>query len=204
MWMWVKSAVAIGLFASAGHAAIFDLTLQAHRDIYVGQPSASLTVGGITATLTAGETPSSTFTPLLNYGSGHFGIQTDGSGGQPNEFDVDNSNRVEFLTITFNKNVSLDQIELSQMGTNEKARVTIAGNTPVTLIGSAGPVFNFVSDNIIPIGQSLVISAINESGAGRWSMLNFTVSEVILVVPEPVAGAAVLLGLPCLLLRRAR
>ena len=139
------------------------------------------TSSGLTATLTAniGE---------LNQTNTGFGINAPEGGDDTDT--IDDIKGTESVTITFNEPVTFDQLVLSLFSSGETASLSIAGGSPFSLTdtGSGTDIFNFTTDNAVPIGQTVVLS--HESGNG-FSFDNFTVTTV----PEPTTLVMLLVGL---------
>ncbi len=159
-------AVASGLAPLAAEAVFFDL--RGAQGLALDEVfSGSTTVGGITATLTAiaGE---------LNQSGDGFGVNfLPGSGDDPDALDGDIF--PESITITFNVNVFLNQIQLSKLSAGEEGAITIAGGTPISLVdtGVGDDEFNFNSANSVLTSESIVLSWVSGNG---FSFDDFTVS----------------------------
>src|SRR6266542_4991508 len=147
-------------------------------------PSFSLTIDGITATLTANIGVLNT-TAVIG-----FGVNAPGTGDETSL--IDNVLGTESVSIVFNVPVRLDQIVLSDFfgGAGDLALLTINGFAPVTLNPTAPAldVYNFASNNTVPIGQSIILAF--QAGNG-FSFDSFSVTAV----PEPASGLLLLIGL---------
>jgi hypothetical protein len=172
--MVVASAVeATTLFQLKGNAAV---------ELVDEAPSLPLTIGDITATLTAniGE---------LNTTMGGFGVNHPLSGDTTDE--IDGINASEAISIVFNVPVRLDQIVLSNFTggtTGDSASLTIDGFGVLTLTPTppALDVYTFLTNNTVLVGQ--VINLAWQAGNG-FSFDSFSVTQV----PEP--ASFILLGL---------
>jgi hypothetical protein len=166
-----------GIFSISAEAALFQLAGNAAVEAVDESPSFSLTVGGITATLTAN-------IGLLNTTlvSG-FGVNAPGSLDESSL--IDDGQGIESVSISFNVPVRLDQIVLSLFtggATGDLATLIVDGFSALTLTPTAPAldVYNFSSSNTVPLGQSLALAF--QAGNG-FSFDSFTVS--ITAVPEP-------------------
>jgi len=154
-------------------AAFFDLRGPQGVDVD-GLASGSTTVGGITATLTANSGE-------LNQSGNGFGVNTlPGAGDDPDA--LDGVLGTETITLTFNVNVFLDQIQLSVLSAGEEGSIAIAGGVPISLTdtGVGNDEFNFNSNNTVLTSESIVLSWVSGNG---FSFDDFTVSLI-----SPVAG----------------
>ncbi len=147
-------------------------------------PSFSLTIDGITATLTAN------IGVLNTTAVSGFGVNAPGTGDETSL--IDNVLGTESVSIVFNVPVRLDQIVLSDFfgGAGDLALLTINGFAPGTLNPTAPAldVYNFASNNTVPIGQSIILAF--QAGNG-FSFDSFSVTAV----PEPASGLLLLIGL---------
>ena len=141
-----------------------------------GLASRSVTKDGLTSTLAANS-------GFLNKTGSGFGINAKGVGDDTDA--IDNGVIDEFVTIEFDQLVTFDQVVLSSFTSAEESILTIAGGSPIALVGT-GPstdIYNFSTDNTIPIGQSVMLSY--SSGNG-FSFDEFTVTlDESTAVPEP-------------------
>ena len=172
------------IFASAVQATtLFQLKGNAAVEAVDEAASFSLTVGGITATLTAN-------VGVLNTTSSGFGINHPTTG-DPTDH-LDGMFAVEAVSIVFNLPVRLDQIVLSDFTgstTGDLATLTIDGFPPLTLIPTAPAldVYNFSSNNTLPAGQSIHLA---------WQAGNgFSFDSFSVTVPEPASGLLLCAGL---------
>jgi hypothetical protein len=172
-------------FASAGEATtLFQLAGSAAVEAVDEAPSFPLTVGGITATLTAN-------VGVLNTTSAAFGVNHPTTG-DPTDH-IDGMFAAEAVSIVFNLPVRLDQIVLMDFTggtTGDLASLTIDGFAPLTLIPTAPAldVYNFSSNNTVPAGQSIVLAW--QAGNG-FSFNSFSVTAV----PEPASWWLLCAGL---------
>lgn len=143
-----------------------------------GLTSGSVTKDGLTAIL------KNTTDGVLNQTSGGFGINASGGGDTTDQID-NNSGVDEFVTIEFDQLVTFNQLVLSSFTSSENARLTIAGGSPFTLVGTspAKDIYNFSTDNIVSIGQSVILAYGTGNG---FSFDEFTVTLAeSTAVPEP-------------------
>ena len=151
-----------------------------------------LTVGGITATLTAN-------VGVLNTTSSGFGVNHPTTG-DPTDH-IDGMFAIETVSIVFNLPVRLDQIVLSDFTgstTGDLASLTIDGFPLLTLNPTAPAldVYNFSSNNTLPAGQSIVLAFVAGNG---FSFDSFSVT-----VPEPASWLLLSVGMVLLLGLRVR
>ena len=144
----------------------------------------AVTKDGLTATLTAND-------GVLNRTAGAFGINASGSDASHL---IDNGNGfgiTEFVTIEFDQLVTFDQLVLSSFFGVEEASLTIAGGLPTLLndTGFSTDIYNFSTDNTVPIGQSVILA---HSIGNGFSFDEFTVTPAI---PEPATIALLGIGL---------
>jgi hypothetical protein len=172
--VFVPAVQATTLFQLAGSA-----TVEAVDEA----PSFSLTVDGITATLTAN-------IGVLNTTQvSGFGVNAPGTGDNTSE--IDGVLGTESVSIVFNVPVRLDQIVLSDFfaGAGDLAMLTIDGFPAITLnpTPSALDVYNFGSNNTVPVGQPIVLAY--QAGNG-FSFDSFSVTKI----PEPASGLLLFVG----------
>jgi hypothetical protein len=172
----VPSVYATTLFQLAGSAEV---------ETKDEAPSFSLTIDGITATLTANIGDLNT---TLVSG---FGVNAPGTGDETSQ--IDNILGTESVSIVFNAPVRLDQIVLSLFTappTGDLATLTIDSFAPITLNPTAPAldVYNFASNNTVPVGQSIILAY--QAGNG-FSFDSFSVTAI----PEPASGLLLLIGL---------
>jgi len=152
-----------------------------------GLAAGPVTVGGLTATFTANN-------GVLNQTSDSFGINASKAGDATDTID-NGSGVTEFVTIEFDKLVTFDELVLSSFTSAEDASLTISGGSPITLVGT-GPsrdIYNFSTDNIIPIGQLVKLAYSTGNG---FSFDEFTVTPAdSTTVPEPATVALLVIGM---------
>ncbi len=108
---------------------------------------------------------------------------------------IDNILLTEFVTIEFDQLVTFDQLVLSSFTTSETAALTIAGGSLTLLDGTAPAidVYDFSTDNIVSIGQSVILAYSTGNG---FSFDEFTVTTSdSTAVPEPATIALLGIGL---------
>ena len=176
----VVSAVLTFLCALSTQAQAFSITfdLRGLEGTAVdGLTEGPVTVDGLTATLKAND-------GVLNQTAGGFGINALGGGDTTDQ--IDNGSGVgEFVTIMFDQLVTFDQLVLSSFTGTEEASLSIADFSPITLVGT-GPstdIYNFSTDNIVPIGQSVML-AYSIGNGFSFDEFTVTLSEST-SVPEP-------------------
>ncbi len=164
----------------------FDL-LGAEGSVIDGSPNGTVSKDGLSATLTAN-------IGYLNQTTSGFGVNAPGSGDDTDA--IDGVLGIESVTIMFDQIVTFDQLVLSSFSNTEEAALDISG-VSIILSGTnpARDIYDFSLDNIIPIGQSVIL-AFNNSGNG-FSFDEFTVTPADnsnpSVTPEP--ATIVLLGI---------
>lgn len=184
----VVFAVLTSVCALSTQAQAFSITFDLRGpEIEAIDESATIAVtkDGLTTTLTAND-------GVLNQTANGFGINASGSGDDTNQID-NGSGVTEFVTIEFDQLVTLDQLVLSSFTTSETASLTIAGGSPILLGGTspATDIYNFSTNNIVPIGQSVILA--HSIGNGfSFSFDEFTVTPAI---PEPATIALLGIGL---------
>ena len=95
----------------------------------------------------------------------------------------------------FDQLVTFDQLILSSFTTSETAGLTIVSGSPILLVGTgpATDIYNFSTDNAIPIGQSVILAYSTGNG---FSFDEFTVTtSESTAVPEPATIALLGIGL---------
>ena len=184
----VVSAVLAFLCALPEQAQAFSITfnlLGSEGTAVDGLATGDVTNDGLTATLTAND-------GKLNQTASWFGINASGSGDDTDQID-NGSGVAEFVTIMFDQLVTFDQLVLSSFTGAEQASLTIAGGSPILLDGTvpAIDVYNFSTNNIVSIGQSVILAYSTGNG---FSFDEFTVTtSEPTAVPEPATIA--LLGI---------
>jgi hypothetical protein len=184
----VVSAVLAFLCALPEQAQALSITFNlrgSEGSVVDGLATGPVTKDGLTATLTAND-------GKLNQTASWFGINASGSGDDTDQID-NGSGVAEFVTIMFDQLVTFDQLVLSSFTTSETAALTIAGGSLTLLDGTvpAIDVYDFSTDNIVSIGQSVILAY--STGRG-FSFDEFTVTtSASTAVPEP--ATIVLLGI---------
>jgi hypothetical protein len=179
------SVISTTLIAPPVEATLFQLAGSAAVEAVDEASSFSLTIDGITATLTAN------IGVLNTTAVSGFGVNAPGTGDETSQ--IDNALGVESVSIVFDVSVRLDQIVLSLFtggATGDLASLTIDGFGPITLNPTAPAldVYNFINNNTVPVGQSIVLAY--QAGNG-FSFDSFSVTAI----PEPASLALVALGL---------
>ena len=148
-----------------------------------GLTAGPVTKAGLTVTLSAN-------VGVLNQTGSGFGINSPGA-------DVSDgidkpSNVAEFVTIEFDQLVTFDQLKLSRFTSSDEAKLTIANFSTISLnnVGTTD-IYNFLTDNIVSINQSVVLAYSSGNGFG-FDEFTVTTSETS-AVPEP--ATIVLLGI---------
>jgi hypothetical protein len=173
---------------SFGSLATFDLLNDsAVYSVLDNQMSASVTNGGLVATLTASD-------GVLNRTSLGFGVNGSGTD------DTDGMNAGQYIDIVFNQDVSFESVNVSSWGTTDAGVVQLG-----PLYESQGSlakgdcVFGF--DVLTAGANSVRILATADSGATNgFSFNSFTVDTI----PEPAAVGLLGLGAGFMLLTRKR
>ncbi len=171
--------VARAIFFSAGllfaslvtpstQAAFFDLRGALGVELE-GAISGSISVGGITATLTANS-------GVLNQSSIGFGVNATGAGDDAARLDGDVL--AETITLSFNTDVFLDQIQLSVLSDSEEGSLSIAGDAPISLLdtGAGDDEYNFNTNNTVLTTESIVLAWVSGNG---FSFDDFTVTPLV-------------------------
>ena len=171
--------------APSVQATLFQLAGSAAVEAVDEASSFSLTVDGITATLTAN------IGVLNTTAISGFGVNAPGTGDETSQ--IDNILGVESVSIVFDVAVRLDQIVLSLFtggATGDLASLTIDGFGAITLNPTAPAldVYDFTNNNTVPVGQSIILAY--QAGNG-FSFDSFSVTAI----PEPASLALVALGL---------
>ncbi len=185
----VVSAVLTFLCALPEQAQAFSITfdlLGSEGTAVDGSATGDVTKDGMTATLSANS-------GVLNQTGSAFGINALGVGDKTDQ--IDNILLTEFVTIEFDQLVTFDQLVLSSFTTSETAALTIAGGSPTLLDGTAPAidVYDFSTDNIVSIGQSVILAYSTGNG---FSFDEFTVTTSdSTAVPEPATIALLGIGL---------
>jgi len=193
--MKILVVVAVLIFPSIAPAAPITFNLRDPAIELIDEVNSfSLTQGGLTATLfavptTFNEPPQRTLE--LNQTSSSFGVNVANTtcGGLEDSSLIDGGCTPESVRIIFNLPVRLDQIVLSLYTPgSDSASLAIDGFAPTTLLPtpSASDIYNFSSNNTVPVGQSIVLGYLAGNG---FSFDSFTVTAV----PEPTS--LILLGI---------
>ncbi|NOY29374.1 MAG: PEP-CTERM sorting domain-containing protein [Planctomycetes bacterium] len=138
-------------------AAFFNLRGPQGVDVD-GMAFGSTTVGGIIATLTASS-------GMLNQSGNGFGVNNlPGAGDDPDV--LDGVLGTETITLTFNVDVFLDQIQLSVLSAGEEGSIAIAGGIPISLTdtGVGNDEYNFNTGNSVLTSESIVLSWVSGNG----------------------------------------
>jgi len=156
-----------------------------------GAATMDVTRVGLTATLTAND-------GVLNRTANGFGINASGSGDDTDAID-NGSGVVESVTIMFDQLVTFDQLKLSLFtsAASDEASLTIADGPPIFLVDvGTTDIYNFSTDNIVSIGQSVMLAYSTGNG---FSFDEFTVTtSASTAVPEPATIALLGIGLAVL------
>ncbi|MHC4269751.1 MAG: PEP-CTERM sorting domain-containing protein [Planctomycetota bacterium] len=188
--VFVVSAVLVIFYSLSTKGYSFPITfdLRGTEGLAVeGSSIGSVSIGGLTATLTASD-------GILNQTGSGFGLNASGSGDKTNQID-DGSGVGEFVTIMFDQFVTFDQLVLSSFGTNDVANLTIASYFPGILsdTNSSPDTYNFSTDNNVPIGGSVIL-AFNAGNGFSFDEFTVTLADPEpTVTPEP--ATIVLLGI---------
>ena len=123
--------------------------------------SGSITRDGITATLTAIVEGNA---GVLNQTSTGFGVNADGGGDESARLDGDEG--AESISISFDVDVTWTGLLLSLFSAGEGAGVSLPAilNTPLADTGSSGDVYSFAADNVVLVGESVVLSWVSGNG----------------------------------------
>jgi hypothetical protein len=189
----------MGIFSISAEAALFQLAGNAAVEAVDEAPSFSLTAGGIIATLTAN------IGVLNTTAVSGFGVNAPGSLDESSLIDADGG--IESVSISFNAPVRLDQIVLSLFtggATGDLATLIVDGFPAATLTPTAPAldVYDFLTNNTVPVGQSIVLAY--QAGNG-FSFDSFTVSVSAVAEPRTALLLAVaLLGVYCVSRRSRR
>jgi hypothetical protein len=183
--IFVVSAVLTSVCALSTQAQAYSITfdLRGPEGLVVdGLATGPVTKNGLTATLTAND-------GILNQTVSGFGINASLPGDVTDQID-NGSGVTEYVTIMFDQLVTFDQLALSSFTSEEQASLTIAGGSPIFLVGT-GPsidIYDFSTNNTIPIGQSVMLAYNIGNG---FSLDEFTVTAI----PEPATFALLGIGL---------
>ncbi len=152
-----------------------------------GAATMDVTRVGLTATLTAND-------GVLNRTANGFGINASGSGDDTDAID-NGSGVVESVSIMFDQLVTFDQLKLSLFtsAASDEASLTIADGPPIFLVDAGTTdIYNFSTDNIVSINQSVVLAYWSGNGFG---FDEFTVTTSATAVPEPATVTILGIGL---------
>ncbi|MCB1094814.1 MAG: PEP-CTERM sorting domain-containing protein [Verrucomicrobiae bacterium] len=166
--------------ATSGQAAtaIFDGT---NGSLDLNVPSGSVTVSGITVTLSASD-------GTINATASGLGINDSSSG--DNTSGLDTINTIEFLTLSFNVPVTFDSLSIGGVGSNDGLRVSFNGGAATELTSSGTTMFG---DTLL-VGQSMTITAFEPNAPtsnNGVSILSFSATQV----PEPSTALLVMIAL---------
>lgn len=159
-----------------------------------GVPSGTMTVGGITATLT------SEVKGDLNQTSSGFGINAEEADDDTDQIDA-GSGVAEAISIYFSEDVYIKELTLSVLSAGDEATLSFNGvaQADLTDTGSGTDVFAFSSGNYLSAGQLVILG----HGAGNgFSFDAFKVETVS--VPDGGTTLALLFAPVCGLLVIAR
>jgi hypothetical protein len=209
---WSIAAVVLTIAAwamTASAASVYDL-----RDISIEAidevSSFTLTVNGISATLTALNGGASNPGTVLNRTASGFGVNSVGSGDATDQIDAIQG--PEAVRLVFDQDVKFTQLVLALYSTpgqsppGDQASLSLPGGTVFPLaMTSAIDTYNFSSNNFIAAGQAVDLDWVQGNG---FSFNSFTV-EASPSVPLPSTASAGLLAMGLLLtsgrfLRRPR
>jgi len=186
--VFVVSAVLVIVCALSTQAYSFPITFDlrgTEGTAVEGSLVGSVSKDGLTATLTAN-------IGILNQTNSGFGINAPGGGDDTDA--IDGVLGIESITIMFDQLVTFDQLALSSFTNTEEAEFKIAGVATI-LPGTnlSKDLYDFSVDNIIPIGQSVVL-AFNDGNGFSFDEFTVTPAETKTnVTPEP--ATIVLLGI---------
>ncbi len=156
-------------------AAIFDLrTTDPYPEGTIADlegPSFSITVDGISATLTA-------IPGVLNQTASGFGVNAPGGG--DNAGRIDGGEGIETVVVSFSEAVVLESIELSSFSVGEEGSLVIAGGAPIA-VTTGNP--DLGSGQPIPAGQSFLLGYVAGNG------FSFDRFEVSPAAPVPGLGS---------------
>ncbi len=186
--VFVVSAVLVIVCTLSTQAYSFPITFDmrgAEGSAVDGLASGSVIKDGLTATFTANS-------GLLNQTGSGFGINAKDSGDDTDQID-NGSGVIELVTIMFDQLVTFDQLVLSSFADSEEAKLKIAGVSTILLGTSDKDIYDFSTDNIVSIGQSVSL-ALNADKGNGFSFEEFTVTLAeSTAAPEP--ATIILLGI---------
>jgi hypothetical protein len=180
--------------SAAGVTAMYDLR-DAGIEAIDEVGSFTLTVNGISASLTAlagGVTNAGT---VLNRTASGFGVNALGSGDATDQIDFING--IESVRIAFSEDVFFTQLVLSVYSTQTQspptgdlASLALPAGTVFPLpMSSATDTYNFSTNNFVAAGQTVELSYVQGNG---FSFDSFTVNSVPL--PSVASAGLILLG----------
>jgi hypothetical protein len=167
--------------AARADLVIFNLGGALNGTSLDGVASGTLTVNGLTATLTASD-------GLLNATSANFGVNATGPGDATDLLDA-GSGTPEFISVSFDQSVTFTQITLGAFSGSERASLTLGLNPTLTLEATtaAADIYDFTASdfplgNLLAPGQTVRIGYSFGSAADNgFSLQGFQVQTV----PEP-------------------
>lgn len=163
-----------------------------------GFNSGQLTSNGLIANFVAG--PGVSTDRIFNQTATRFGINSLGTSDDSSSL-IDSANGIpEFLSISFNEAIILDQLILSVFAPGEVASLSIASASSLLLVGLtvAEDIYNF-SNLALGVEEKIMLSHVAGNG---FSFDSITVSTV--EVPEPAIFTLILAGVIGLLIFRRR
>jgi len=138
----------------------------------------------------------------INAISSRLGINFTGSDDESSLFDDsngDNTGTAEFLSFSFDADVTLDSIDFTDFGTNDQAKLTIGTATP-TVITNSNDTNPFVVNESVSNGTPIILEYEIAGGGNGWGIEAVTIS----VIPTPAALPAGLAMLGLITMRRRR
>jgi hypothetical protein len=186
----IVASMAVGLLAGSAESDIVTFDFRNNAALYAALDDQAgpvlFTIAGLTATFTASD-------GTMNRTTSGFGINSVSLGiDDTDAFDVG-----EWITISFNKAVTITNVTVSSWNPGfDEGQVKI-GASPVFTVFSTG---SHVLDDTVPMGTVLRIDSTSGTFNNGWSLDSLSVN----VVPEPATVTlAVLGGLMTWMLRRA-
>jgi hypothetical protein len=157
--------------------------------------SFSLTMDGLTATLTAQPPSFGGDALLLNQTAAAFGVNVDNTtcGGQEDSDELDNGCVGESIDVVFSVDVLLNSLQVSSFGAADLGTVTMGG--PIYVIGATG--LHNLGNVYLPAGTPMNVAYTAGNG---FSFDRFTVTAI----PEPASLLLFGSGLAGIAVRRRR